>query len=146
MVWLNDICLIVKFWHWRHYCKFFIDFTCQWSLWTALVRATRSVWCRSTSGKFWVYLHSLWSVVRGPAYFRISFNGKKRYSSTLSLTSELDGVGGQRHAQAPLPPGKTRYALYWRLGGPQGRSGEVRKPRPYWDSIIRPSTRVPKVS
>ena len=27
------------------------------------------------------------------------------YSHTLSLTSELDGVGGQRHAQVALPPG-----------------------------------------
>jgi hypothetical protein len=26
-----------------------------------------------------------------------------------------------------LPPGKTRYPLYRRLGGPQGRSGPVRK-------------------
>jgi len=28
------------------------------------------------------------------------------YSSTLSLTSALDGVGGQRHAQAASPPEK----------------------------------------
>jgi hypothetical protein len=49
------------------------------------------------------------------------------YSSTLPLTSALDGVGGQRHAQAALPPGKARYPLYRRLGGPQGRSGRVRK-------------------
>ena len=49
------------------------------------------------------------------------------YSSTLSLTSTLYGVGGQRHAPAILPPGKTRYPLYRRLGGPQGRSGRVRK-------------------
>ena len=42
------------------------------------------------------------------------------YSATLSLTSSLDGVGGQRHAPAALPPGKTRYPLYRRLGGPQG--------------------------
>jgi len=33
------------------------------------------------------------------------------------------GVGGQRHALAALPQGKTRYLLYGRLGGPQGRSG-----------------------
>ena len=26
-----------------------------------------------------------------------------------------------------VPPGKTRYPLYRRLGGPQGRSGQVRK-------------------
>ena len=29
--------------------------------------------------------------------------GSKRYSSTLSLTSALDGVDGQRHAPAALP-------------------------------------------
>jgi hypothetical protein len=39
------------------------------------------------------------------------------YSSPLSLTSALDGVGGQRHASAALPPGKIRYLLYRRLGG-----------------------------
>jgi len=29
-----------------------------------------------------------------------------------------------------LPPGKTRYPLYRKLGGPQGRSGQVRKISP----------------
>jgi len=44
-------------------------------------------------------------------------------------------VGGQRHALAALPPGKTRYPLYRRLGGPQGRSGQVQKisPAPGFD-------------
>jgi hypothetical protein len=37
--------------------------------------------------------------------------GKHRYSSTLSLTSASDEVGGQRHAPAALPPGKTRHLL-----------------------------------
>jgi hypothetical protein len=37
------------------------------------------------------------------------------------------GVGGQRHAPAALPQGKTRYPLYRRMGGPQDRSGRVRK-------------------
>ena len=32
--------------------------------------------------------------------------GELRYSSTLSLTSALDGVGDQRHAPVALPPGK----------------------------------------
>ena len=49
------------------------------------------------------------------------------YSATLSLTSALDGVGGQSHALAALPLGKIRHPLYMRLGGPQGRSGWVRK-------------------
>ena len=35
------------------------------------------------------------------------------------------GGGGQRHTPAALPPGKTRYPPYRRLGGPQGRSGRV---------------------
>jgi len=37
------------------------------------------------------------------------------------------GVGGQLHAPAALPPGKTRYPLYRGLGGTQGQSGRVRK-------------------
>ena len=36
-------------------------------------------------------------------------------------------MGGQRHAPVALPPGKTRYPLYRRLGGPQGRSGQVQR-------------------
>ena len=45
------------------------------------------------------------------------------------------GVGGQRHAPAALPPGKTRYPWYTRLDGPQGRSGWLRKisPPPEFD-------------
>ena len=40
------------------------------------------------------------------------------------------GVGGQRHAPAALPAGKTQYPLYRRLDGPQSRSGWVRKISP----------------
>jgi hypothetical protein len=36
-------------------------------------------------------------------------------------------VGGQLHAPTALPPGKTRYPFYRRLGGPQGPSGGVWK-------------------
>jgi len=44
-------------------------------------------------------------------------------------------MGGQRHASAALPLGKTRYPLYKRLGGPQGLSGRVRiiSPLPGFD-------------
>ena len=38
--------------------------------------------------------------------------------------------GDQRHAPATLPPRKTRYLLYRRLGGPQGRSERVREISP----------------
>jgi hypothetical protein len=40
------------------------------------------------------------------------------------------GVGGQRHAQTASLPVKTRYPLYRRLGGHQGRSRRVRKISP----------------
>jgi hypothetical protein len=42
---------------------------------------------------------------------------------TLSLTSVLDVMGGQRHAPAVLPRGMIRYTLYRRLGGTQGQTG-----------------------
>jgi len=51
------------------------------------------------------------------------------------------GVGGQRHAPAALAPGKTRYPLFRRLGGPQGRSGRMRKisPQPgFHPRIVQP--------
>jgi len=57
-------------------------------------------------------------------------DGEYKHSSTLPLTSALDGVGGQRHGPAALRPEMTRYPLYRRLGGPQGRSGRVRKISP----------------
>jgi hypothetical protein len=53
--------------------------------------------------------------------------GGVEVSSTLSLTSALNGVVGQRHASAILLPGKNLVPLYKRLGGPQGRSGRARK-------------------
>jgi len=49
------------------------------------------------------------------------------YSSTSSLTSTLDGVGGEPLAPTDLHRGMTRYPLYKRLGGTQGRSGGVKK-------------------
>jgi hypothetical protein len=39
-------------------------------------------------------------------------------------------VGGPRHSPAALTPFKTRYPMYRRLGGPQDRSGLVRKISP----------------
>ena len=54
------------------------------------------------------------------------------------------GVGGERHALAALPPGKTRHPLYRRLGGSQGRFGQAWKisPPPGFD----PQTVQPVVS
>ena len=63
------------------------------------------------------------------------------HSSNFSLTSALDGGGWLANATPPaaLPPGKTRYPLYGRLVGPQGRSGRVRKISP--PTGIRPPDR-----
>jgi hypothetical protein len=46
-------------------------------------------------------------------------------------------VAGQLHDPAALPPGKARYTMYRRLGGPQGRSGRVNKYRCYWGRAVR---------
>ena len=53
-------------------------------------------------------------------------------------------VGGQHHAPIALPPGKTQYPLYRRLGGLQGRSGRVRKISP--PSELDPRTVQPVAS
>ena len=62
--------------------------------------------------------------------------GEQRYSYTLSLTSALDGVSGQRHAPAALPPGKrpgTHCIGGW--VGPRSGLDGCGKSRPHRDSI-----------
>jgi len=54
----------------------------------------------------------------------------KKYSSTLFLTSALDGLGGQRHDAAAVSPGMTRCLSYKKLGEPLGRFGWARKISP----------------
>jgi hypothetical protein len=52
----------------------------------------------------------------------------ERCSSTLSLTSALDGVDGQRHGPAALLSGMRSSTHCTGSGvGPQGRSGRVQK-------------------
>jgi hypothetical protein len=55
----------------------------------------------------------------------LEVQGERRYSSYSFMTSELDGMSGQRHAPATLyPRGKDlRYPLNRRLGGLQSRAG-----------------------
>ena len=53
------------------------------------------------------------------------------------MTTALEeGEGSASRPGRSLPPGKSRYPLYRRLGGSQGRSGQVRKisPPPGFDS------------
>jgi len=73
------------------------------------------------------------TIGKGKVHPRIGHEGHEveySYSSTLSLTSALDGVGDQRHVPVALPPGKIRYPLYRRLTGSHSRSGRVRKISP----------------
>ena len=47
------------------------------------------------------------------------------------MSTALEGdEGSASRPDSSLPPGKTWYPLYRRLGGPQGRSGQVRKISP----------------
>jgi hypothetical protein len=48
------------------------------------------------------------------------------------------GMGGQRHAPATLPPGKTQYPLYRRLGGPQGQSEKDLAPLEFDPRTVQP--------
>ena len=57
--------------------------------------------------------------------------GEQRYSSTLSLTSAIDGVGGQRHAPAAFLPGKTRYHCTGGGLGPRAGLDRWGKSRPH---------------
>ena len=82
------------------------------------------------------------SVGKGKVYPRAGREGpegEQIYSSTLSLTSALDGVGGQRHASAALLAVETWYPLYSRLGGPRADADGRRKSLPHRVSIPGPS-------
>jgi len=73
---------------------------------------------------------------------KITINGSPRggYSSTISLTSELGGVGGERRALVALLPGKTLGTH--RIGGWIGRSAGMNvcgKSRLHQDSIHGPA-------
>jgi hypothetical protein len=56
--------------------------------------------------------------------------GEKVYSSTLSLNSVLNGGGGDRHAQAALPPGSDPIPNVQEAGW---------TPRPFWKGVEKPN-------
>jgi hypothetical protein len=58
-----------------------------------------------------------------------------RYSYTLSLTSALDGVGGQRHALAALPSERPATHCIGGWVGPRAGLDSCGKSRPHRDSI-----------
>ena len=85
------------------------------------------------------------NILKGKGHPRIRHEGpegEQTYNTTLSLTLAQNGVGGQRHDPAALPPRKTQCLLYKRLSGLQDRSRCVRKistPH-HWHSIPGPSS------
>ena len=68
--------------------------------------------------------------------------GQYRYSSTLSLISALDAVGGQRFASAALPPRKTRYPFTGGWVSPWAGLDGCGKSRLHQNSIPGPSNPV----
>jgi hypothetical protein len=64
-------------------------------------------------------------------------------SPTLSLTSTLDVVGGQRHAPTALTPGKDPVPIVYVESwvGPRASEDVCRNSRPHRNSIRGPSTR-----
>jgi hypothetical protein len=86
-------------------------------------------------GKSWASLGKLHPITghEGP-------EGEQRYSSTLSLTLVLDGVGGQHHAPLLYPWERDLVPLHRRLGGSQGRYAWLRKIFLHRDSTSRPSS------
>ena len=87
-----------------------------------------------------VYIRPLTESVKLKVKFTLEQATKvQRYSSTLSLTSALDVVGGQRHAPAALPPVKTRTHCTGGWVTPRSGLDECRKFHPHCDSIPGPS-------
>jgi hypothetical protein len=66
--------------------------------------------------------------------------GEQRYSSTLSLTSALDGVGGQRHVLAALPRERPGTHCMGGWVGPRASLDGCGKSHPHRDSIPGPSS------
>ena len=72
-----------------------------------------------------------------PRTGREGLEKKLKYSSTLSLTSALDGSGQSMLLFDRFTPGQeTRYPFYRRLGGLQGQCGRVWKISPHRDFFL----------
>ena len=84
---------------------------------------------------FWK-IHTKYTVKKAKFTLEQSMKTQRGHSSTLSLTSALNMGGWLTPRPGSFTPGnRTRYPLYRRRGGPQGRSGRVRKilPPPGFD-------------
>ena len=66
---------------------------------------------------------------------RTAHRGGRSIALPFLKHGNRSGEGSVSRPGRSLPPGTTRYPLYRRLGGPQGRSGQARKisPTPGFD-------------
>jgi hypothetical protein len=76
---------------------------------------------RNILGRLPLYRH--WGSVQAVR----PIGGVEVYLYHFLTTALEEGEGSASRPGCSLPPGKTRYPLYRRLGGPQDRSGQVRK-------------------
>jgi hypothetical protein len=107
-----------------------LGFHCDALLMLSLCYTRRSLHYRVTVG-FVVNF----SVVPGRFHPFLQAKKAHRESRGIALLCFLDlgtrrGEGSASRPGRFLPSGKTRYPLYRRLGGPQGRYGQVRKISP----------------
>jgi hypothetical protein len=58
---------------------------------------------------------------------RTAHRGSRDIALLFMITALEGSEGSASRYGRSLPPGKTRYPLYRRLGGPQGRGGQVQK-------------------
>jgi hypothetical protein len=61
---------------------------------------------------------------------RTAYRGNRGIALLFHDHGTRRGEGSASHLGRSLPPGKTRYLLYGRLGGTQGQSGQVQKISP----------------
>ena len=95
---------------------------CWWITTSVVLFSFRCVlefWC----GWFWVVF-----VLQAEAQLVLQPATRKRYGGIALLFHNSGTRRGEWSAARPgrtLPPGKTQYPFYRRLGGPQGRSGRA---------------------
>jgi hypothetical protein len=76
------------------------------------------------------------SLVKGKGHLITGHQELRRGSRDIALlipNTGARGMGVQHHVPPALTPWTTRYPLYRRLGGPQGRFGRVRDISPSQD-------------
>jgi len=93
-------------------------------------------WLLSYPGSIWLDVYNILKVKCTLVQALRLCTGRTAHRRSRGITLLFLDHGTRRgevsvsHPGRFLPPGKTRYPLYRRLDGPQGRSGQVRKISP----------------